>query len=122
MTDIYSSTKEDIVKTYRRIHANGEQTHVAIITVGEDNYAAIAYDVDPRDYDPVAGEIIAFDPTLEGAVERADRWMDTHPKGILGGQEDDDSGGLWSAVMRGLKKLNDYGNDMIEEQQKEASK
>lgn len=121
MNDLYGDTKEDIVKTYRRIHANGEQTHVAIISVGEDDYAAISYDVDPRDYDPVAGKLIAFDPTLEGAVERADRWMETHPKGILGTQ-DEDGDGLWDSVMRALKKLNDYGNDMIEEQQQGASK
>lgn len=112
----YSETTNDAVNSWARIHGNGEQTHVHIVTIADD-YAAVALDVDPREYEPVAAELLAFDPTLEGAMERARRWMETHPKGVLGDAAGDGGGGMGSAVVEGLKKLNDYGNNLADQQQ-----
>lgn len=112
MTNPYTQTKEDIAASYRRIHGNSEQTHIAVLSAGENAYVAVAYDVDPREYEPVAAEIIAYDPTIDGVVQKADRWMETHPKGVLGESE---SGGGGSRVLSALKKLNDYGNNLADQ-------
>lgn len=113
----YNDTDDDLVATYRRVHANGEQTHVAVLSAGSNDYVAVAYDIDPRDYVPVAAECVAFDPTLEGVCERARRWMQQHPKGVAGADESGEGGGsggrMLGAVMQMGKKLNDYGNQQM---------
>jgi len=115
----YTDSDEDVVKTYRRVHANGEQTHVALLSAGSDDYVAVAYDIDPREYRPVAAECVAFDPTLEGVCERARRWMQRHPKGVAEASDGGSDGGgrVMGAVMKMGKKLNDYGNQQIEQVQ-----
>lgn len=119
MTSLYDQTSDDVVATHRRVHANGEQTHVAILSVSERDYAAVAFDLNPADFEPVAAACVGYDPTLEGITERAERWMDTHPRGVLGGEGEDSGGG--SKVLAYLKrvamKLNEYGNQQIEQQQ-----
>lgn len=111
----YNPTSNDSVKAWARIHGNGEQTHVHVLDVGDD-YIVVAVDIDPRDYEPVASDLLAYDPTLEGAVERAQRWMESNPKGIAGGDgQANGSGG--SKLMGALKKLNDYGNSLADQQQ-----
>lgn len=120
MVTIYDETDDDVVRTFRRVHANSEQTHVAIVSVGERDYAAIAYDIDPAEFHPIAAECVAYGPTVEGVNERAERWMDTHAKGIAPAQNGESGGsGMWSAVKRMAKKMNDYGNDMMDQQQQQ---
>lgn len=119
MTLPYNDTDDDLVKTYRRVHANGEQTHVAILSAGSDYYVAVAYDIDPRDFIPVAAECVAFDPTLEGVCERAQRWMERHPKGVMGENESGGGSRFMSAIVKGANKLNDYGNQQVQQMQEQ---
>lgn len=108
----YDGTTEDVVATYRRVHGNGEQTHVAILSAGREHYVAVAYDIDPVEFTPVAAEAVAYDPTLEGCVERARRWMDSHPKGVAA---DEDGGGWLSKVWAVLARLDEYGNEQLDD-------
>lgn len=102
---------------YHRVHATSEQTHVYVAACG-DSYVAIAIDVDPREYETVAGHLIAYDPTQEGAERRAERWMENYPKGILGAvDEEDGGGGIGQRLVGGLQRLNDYGNRLADQQQ-----
>lgn len=104
MSEAYSDVGGHVERSWRRVHANSEQTYVYVVSTGDAGYAAIAADVDPREYKPVEAEIIAYDPTLEGAIERAERWMEQNRKGVASSS----SGG----VLRKLyEKLNDFGND-----------
>jgi hypothetical protein len=114
MTHAYDDTREKAEATYRRIHANGEQTFVHIISCGE-RYIVIAADVDPRNYEGVEGELIDYASTKRGAKDKARAWMEQHPKGIVG-----DSGGGSGRIMGFFKKLNDYGNSMAEQQDSET--
>lgn len=112
MPNPYNPTDEEVARSYRRIHANSEQTHIAILSAGDSAYVAVAYDVDPVEFRPVAAECIAYDPTIDGVAQKADRWMETHPRGVA---DDDDTGGasrLWGI----LQKLNDYGTRLVENQ------
>lgn len=109
MPHAYTSSEESLAKSYQRIHANSEQTHVHILSVGDSAYAAVAFDVDPREYEPVDAEIIAYDPTLDGVVARTDRWLETNPKGIAS----ESSGGLWARLLGLLEHLDDYGTEMV---------
>lgn len=111
MTNAYTESKDDIAASYRRIHANDERTHVYILSCGESAYVALAADVDPIEYQAVAAELIAFSPTLDAAHEHAQRWMETHSRGIAG--EDNNSGFLKTM----LTKLNSYGEELAEQQQ-----
>lgn len=114
----YNDMDATVADAYARIHGNGEQTHVAIVSAG-DGYVAVAYDIDPREFEPVEAEIIAYDPTISGCQTRAERWMEQHPKGILG---EEGGGGIWASIADGLKRLNDYGDDLVEEQQQGGQK
>lgn len=126
MGDFYTPTDEDLVESHRRVHGNGEQTHVHVLTAGERAYVAVAVDVDPREYGPVTAELVAYDPTLEGARERTERWLEAHPKGVLGA-EPGESGherrgqaiiqGFW----RFLKRVNEHGNKQVREMQEDDS-
>lgn len=113
----YTDTAEDIVHSYRRVHANSEQTHVVVLSAGNDRYAVVAYDLDPVDLQPVAAEAVAFDPTLDGAVERARRWMEAHPRGVAGGGAGAESWGqkLKRALLMAGQKLDEYGNRQMEQ-------
>jgi len=73
VSDLYDETDDDVVRTYRRVHGNGEQTHVAVLSVSDRDYAAVAYDLNPAAFEPVAAEAIGYDPTLEGIHERTER-------------------------------------------------
>lgn len=119
MNGLYTETNEGVLKTCRRIHANGEQTHVAILSVGDRDYVAVAYDIRPSDFTPIAAEAIGYDPTIEGVVERVERWLDEHPKGVAyEGSEAGGSGGGrdWKkTIMTILKRLNEYGNRQREQ-------
>lgn len=111
----YSDASGTTKDAWARVHGNGEQTHVVLLSVGNDSHVAVAYDIDPRSFEPLAAEAIAYDPTIEGCRTRATRWMEEHPKGILG----DGSGGgsgVVSKMVDGVKKLNEYGNDLAEQQ------
>lgn len=113
MSHAYQYSDEDHVKSWKRIHGNGEETHVHIVSCGE-RYVVLAGDVDPREFAAVGSGAIAYSPTLEAAQERAEAWMEQHPKGILG--ESESSGGVGSKLIGALRKLNDYGNSLQEQQ------
>lgn len=110
MTHAYQDTTESVVESHKRIHDNGEETHVHILSCGE-RYLVLAGDVDPREFGAVAGEAIGYEPTKESAHERATAWMEQHPKGIA------DGGSSGSRIVGALKKLNDYGDSLAEQQQ-----
>lgn len=102
-THAYQKDAEKIetAESWTRIHGNGEQTRVAILDVGV-GFVAVAVDIDPRTYQPVDAELVAYDPTLPGAEQRAERWLQSHAKGVSPG---DGGSGLLSAIWGGLKKL-----------------
>jgi hypothetical protein len=121
----YHDTHDEVVKTYGRAHDTSEQTHVVVLSCGEDHYAAVAYDVDPGDFEPVAAECIAYDPTLEGACQRAERWMETNSKGVLGGQPQGSEGGKQGSkvvdiLKRIVRGINDYGNQQVDDIQQQG--
>lgn len=119
-TNPYTETKDQVVKAYRRVHANSEQTHVMVLTVGEDDYIAVAYDIDPVEVEPLGSTVVGYDPTLEGITDRAQRWMQGHPKGILGGKSGQSQGSSFSTkIMTLLRKLNDYGNEQMQTMQEQ---
>lgn len=120
MNDLYNETDDDVVRTWRRVHANGEQTHVAILSVSKRDYAAVAYDLAPGDFEAIDAAAIGYDPTIEGVIERAERWLDAHPKGVAyeGDSGGDDGGRDWGKLfMNMLKKLNEYGNQQRDQMQ-----
>lgn len=117
----FTETDESVLDTYRRVHGNGEQTHVAVLSAGESRYVAVAYDIDPVELAPGAAECVAYDPTLEGVRERARRWMERNPKGVIGDAEDGGSGRLTGSIIKGLKKMNDYGNQQVEQVQEQQN-
>ncbi|TQQ78596.1 hypothetical protein EGH24_13825 [Halonotius terrestris] len=83
---------------WQRVHANGEQTRVVIEPWG-DAFAVIAADIDPADFEGLAAEVVAVDPTVDGAEERARRWLAANPKGVAPGQGSI-TGRLWSIINR----------------------
>jgi hypothetical protein len=118
----YQDTNDDVVHTYGRAHDNGEQTHLAILSLGDRDYVAVAFDVDPANYDGQAAEVVAYDPTIEGVHERTERWMQANGKGVLGGQPQGSEGGDGgSRVVEMLKRIvrgvNDYGNQQVDQMQ-----
>ena len=113
MSHAYNDTKEEMVTSFRRIHANGEQTAVHIISSGNERYVTVAVDVDPRDFSPVASEAIGYDPTIESAHERATAWMEANPKGVAG-ENGDSSGGFLKKLFH---RINDYGNELQKQNQ-----
>lgn len=115
----YDDTDDEIVRTHGRVHANGEQTHVAIMSCGERHYVAVAYDIRPADFTPIAAQAVAYDPTIEGATQRAENWMENNPKGVAPGEDSDDSSGVLRTLKGAGQKLNDYGNTLAEKQQQE---
>lgn len=118
MPNPYANTDDELIDTYRRIHANGEQTHVVVMTAGE-AYVATAYDIDPVDLAPVAAECVAYDPTIEGIGERVQRWMQANPRGVVGDGGGENGDGLGQKLnrffIRMLKRLNEYGNRQMED-------
>jgi hypothetical protein len=125
MTDLYTETTEDVLKTYRRIHGNSDQTHVAILSLGERDYVSVAVDVNPGDFEGQAAEVVAYDPTIEGVHERTQRWMDGHPKGVLGGQPQGSEGGkqgskVLDILKRIVRGINDYGNQQVDDIQQQG--
>lgn len=108
----YNDTRDECVKTWGRAHANGEQTHVAVVTVGDDRYAAVAYDVDPADFSALAAACVAYDPTLEGVTTKAQRWMENHPKGVAPG---DGGGEGW--LSRAWRKFMAWSEQVAENRQ-----
>jgi len=84
MSHAYQDSRQDIIDSHKRIHSNGEETHIHVLSAGE-RYAVVAFDVDPREYDAVDAECVAYTPTVEAAQERAQAWMEQHPKGVAGG-------------------------------------
>lgn len=111
----YQDADDEVAAAYRRIHANGERTHVYIVSMGRTDYAVLATDVDPATVEGLTGECIAVAPTLEGAHEHAARWMDRHPKGILGASADGSRGGWLSKVWAALSKLDQSDTQQQEE-------
>lgn len=109
MTHAYQDATEKVAQSWKRIHANGEETHVHILTAGE-RHAAIAVDINPIDFEIVDSAVISYSPTKEGATEQAYAWMEQHPKGVAGG------GGGGSRLMGLLKKINDYGENLADQQ------
>jgi len=103
MSRAYNDTHEDIAKSYRRIHGNGEETHVHILTCGEDRYVVLAADVDPREYQGGGAACLGYEPSIDAAHERAQAWMEQHPKGVAPG--DDDGPGLAARIWGALQKL-----------------
>lgn len=120
MTHAYQNSNLRSVVSWRRIHGNGEETHVVIHEHGDD-YVATAVDIDPRSYEAVASAHLGFEPTIESAEKKAEAWMREHPKGILG--DGGESGGIGSkinaAALKLMKKLDEYGNKQVEEIQGE---
>lgn len=84
---------------WQRVHANGEQTRVVILPWG-DAFAVIAADIDPADFEGLAAEVVAVDPTAAGAEERARRWLTANPKGVAPGGD-----GFASRLWNGIKRL-----------------
>lgn len=109
----YHAADARLEASFRRVHGNSEQTHVHIYQLGEREYAAVAFDIDPVEFIPQAAETVAYDPTLDGATERAYRWMQHNPKGVAG----DDGGGrgISEKIMNALKKIDDYGNEQVDD-------
>lgn len=103
----------DTVRTYRRVHATSEQTHILMTCLDDEHWIAVAVDTDPRSYEPVASELIAYDPTRTGAEKHAERWMQDNPKGVAA-----NSGG--GILRRALSKLAAWGEQMNEQQQQPA--
>jgi len=91
MSHAYHDATEDIVTSYKRIHANDEQTTVYILSAGDEWYVSVAADVDPVEGEPGAGEVIAYSPTIDGIHQRTERWLETHSRGV---GADEDSPGL----------------------------
>lgn len=115
MTPLYTDAEARVFDSFVRTHANGEQTYVAILGAGEDRYVAVAYDVDPGELQPTDADCVAYGPTLNGVAERARRWMESNPKGVLGTA--DGSNGIVARLVGALRRLNDYGNDQLDDMQ-----
>lgn len=109
----YNDTRDECVKTWGRAHANGEQTHVAVVTVGNDRYAAVAYDVDPADFSALEAACVAYDPTLEGVTTKAQRWMENHPKGVApgGSQGKGRLAAAWEKFVAWCEKVVEQGQE-----------
>jgi light-regulated signal transduction histidine kinase (bacteriophytochrome) len=103
MPEFYTDHGESVIDSYRRVHGNGEETHILIVSCNE-RYVALAYDVDPRDFEPVASHLISYSPTQQAAEERVRVWMENNPKGVAYDQEDD-SEGIGAKIWNALKKL-----------------
>lgn len=116
MEHIYRENSAEILDSYKRIHGNYEETHVHIIHSDGGDFAVVAVDVDPRESVGVASECVAYAPTRDGAQQRAQEWMGDNPKGVAGGGSGDNIGGRLVGV---LKKLNDYGESLADQQQTE---
>lgn len=112
-THAYDDDDAELVNVLRRIHANSEQTWVLVVETDADNYAAVAVDIDPREYEAVAAEEIAHSPTATGANKRAEQWAAEHSKGVAG---DSKSGGH---LTRLVSKVADAGESLAENQQQQ---
>ena len=102
MSHAYQDASEDIVTSYKRIHANDEQTAVYILSMGDEWYLSVACDVDPVDAQPGAAELIGYAPTIDGIHKHTERWLETHSRGVM---SDEDGDGLATKVWNALQKL-----------------
>jgi len=102
MSHAYQDASEDIVTSYKRIHANDEQTTVYILSAGDEWYLAVACDVDPVDAEPGAAELIGYSPTIDGIHQHTERWLETHSRGV---GADDSGGGIIKKVWAAVQKL-----------------
>lgn len=109
----YQDYEHGYAHSWKRIHGNAEETHVFIMEQTDD-YLVLAMDIDPRDWEPVAAEAVAYEPTLEGAVKRSESWMRENPKGIAGGE---DGSRIMGALKKIAEKTDDYGSQQVEELQ-----
>jgi len=113
MSHAYNDNPEDIAKSYRRIHANGEETHVHILSCGEDRYVVVAADVDPREFAGGGAACLGYAPSIDAAHERAEVWMEQHPKGVA--PDGDDGPGLAARIWGALQKLDQSENQQTED-------
>lgn len=119
MSHVYRDTEEDIKASYRRVHGNYDETHVYIVKTGSKKYTVMAVDTYPEDRQPLASEIIAIEKREDVAEDRAEEWMERHPKGIAGDQSS--GGGLFSKLMSVFQSVDDAGTSMVENQREEQS-
>lgn len=118
MSHAYTEAREGLVGTYRRVHANGEQTYVYIVSAGESAYVGVVADVDPREYEGVSGEVVAYDPTLEGVQARVERWLQSNPKGLAGSSGG--ASGLLGRLLGVLRRVDDYGSGLAQQGEVES--
>lgn len=125
MPNPYDAADFTAAAGFFRVHRTAEQTHVAVLQADDDEWAAVAYDVDPTAEDAadraVAAECIAYGESKADVQAAARQWMTSHPKGVLqdAGEGEAQAGGEgWGAkLIRMLKGLDSYGNDLIEQNQ-----
>lgn len=124
MPNPYTPADFTAVDGFYRVHRTAEQTHVAILQADADEWAAVAYDVDPTADDAadraVAAECIAHGESKADVTAAARQWMTSHPKGVLQeaaeGEATASGGEGWTAkIVRMLKGLDSYGNDLIDQ-------
>jgi hypothetical protein len=82
MSDAYAHADADVVASWSRTHQNDEETHVAVLDLGE-SFLVLAVDLGVEG-DVIASEVAATSLTEQEAEQRAQRWLDENPKGIKG--------------------------------------
>jgi len=117
ITHAFREGEENVVETYVRTHANGEQTYVYLVSCG-DQYSAIAIDVAPREIQPIASYLIATKGTLKRTRREAEIWMEDNAKGIA--PEDSDSGGFLGRIVGALSALDQSAKDGMADETEET--
>lgn len=111
---VYRDTDEQIVNSFRRVHGNHDETHVYIVKNGSKKFTIMAVDVYPENHEPIASEVIAHEKRKDVAEDRAQDWMEAHPKGIAGNESS--GGGILAKVMGAIMKVDEAGKDMATQQ------
>jgi len=106
----YTNHDHGYAASWRRIHGNSEETHVFVIERNDD-YMAVALDIDPRDWSAVASDAICYEPTLESAIKKAQTWMREHPKGIASSKS---GSGAMAKLWGILKKFDQSASDDLQ--------